>query len=545
MSNFLTFIEGDITTKKTLLSTMPKRTKTNIKKFNEKVDNLSNVYNGYLMHVKKYVTTKSKSFEMSIPKNNTDDLIEEIQRLERVRFLLNPTNTFFEKMGFDNLLFDIKNYSDFNFNSMNEIINEFINKFELAGINLKTSDFNYTYYVKEYMTSFLEIRNMNAVNFEVLSKIFEKIYWENSEIIEHIELNFRKLIKKNQKKFENYIINLQKETMWKNNVTSYKENLEKLQYAYIELEIINKETISDIIELSKAGKIDIKNFFENNKVRELNYKSLMIQSFDLNDTEKSEVFHKGLEKLYLNVMEFKNYCRFSPVFSDFKNEYRSEMLDHEKQSSKVGRTSKLKTIESKINDKESRLEKINKKIFSQDFGFFEVSNNSSSKPQKSDTIILAKELYELYNEYDEELFKEKVLSTGNKFITIPELLHLYYSYDFFKKKVIRKVFNLSSYNDILKYSEEFDLFSMNPNNVIINGVSVFEDNEIVKIIINKYRLDNINITETSIEADNLNNSLSKIQFLLRANEIDKSKVTAEKIWFIIEVEKISKNDKII
>lgn len=545
MSNFLTFIEGDITTKKTLLSTMPKRTKTNIKKFNEKVDNLSNVYNGYLMHVKKYVTTKSKSFEMSIPKNNTDDLIEEIQRLERVRFLLNPTNTFFEKMGFDNLLFDIKNYSDFNFNSMNEIINEFINKFELAGINLKTSDFNYTYYVKEYMTSFLEIRNMNAVNFEVLSKIFEKIYWENSEIIEHIELNFRKLIKKNQKKFENYITNLQKETMWKNNVTSYKENLEKLQYAYIELEIINKETISDIIELSKAGKIDIKNFFENNKVRELNYKSLMIQSFDLNDTEKSEVFHKGLEKLYLNVMEFKNYCRFSPVFSDFKNEYRSEMLDHEKQSSKVGRTSKLKTIESKINDKESRLEKINKKIFSQDFGFFEVSNNSSSKPQKSDTIILAKELYELYNEYDEELFKEKVLSTGNKFITIPELLHLYYSYDFFKKKVIRKVFNLSSYNDILKYSEEFDLFSMNPNNVIINGVSVFEDNEIVKIIINKYRLDNINITETSIEADNLNNSLSKIQFLLRANEIDKSKVTAEKIWFIIEVEKISKNDKII
>ena len=145
--------------------------------------------------------------------------------------------------------------------------------------------------------------------------------------------------------------------------------------------------------------------------------------------------------------------------------------------------------------------------------------------------------------YDEERFKEKILTTVNNFVTIPELLHLYYSYDFFKKKVIKKVFKLSSYDDILKYSEEFDLFSMNPNNVIINGVSVFEENTISKIIINKYRLDNINISEESLEVDNLNTLLNQIQFILRANEIERSETTVEKIWFMVEVEKIIELEK--
>ena len=39
MNSFLEFIEKDIAAKKTLISTMPTRTKTNIKKFNENIDN--------------------------------------------------------------------------------------------------------------------------------------------------------------------------------------------------------------------------------------------------------------------------------------------------------------------------------------------------------------------------------------------------------------------------------------------------------------------------------------------------------------------------
>ena len=543
MSDFLKFIEEDIAAKKTLLSTMPTKTKTNIKKYNEKIDLFSTNYNEYKKLVKTYLVVKSKSFDIDIPKKNAEDLTDEIHRLEHIRFLLNPTNTFFEKMGFDNLLFDIKNYSDFNFEAMNEIINEFINKFELVGVNLSHDDFNYTYYVREYMLSFLEIRNMNTKDYNSLSKSFEKIYWENPEIIEHVELSFRKLIKKYRKKFETYITNLQKETMWKNNVASYKESTEKLKVAYAELERANKENISDIINLAKRGKIDITNFFKDNKVRELNYKSLMIETLDFNDSEANERFHKGIEKLRTNIEEYQKLCKFIPVFTEFKTAYGNDIVESGKNTSKGGTSNKLKVIEAKINDRESRLEKINKKTIIQEFGFFKRNKNISNKQQKVDSIVLAKELYNLYKVYDEERFKEKILTTVNNFVTIPELLHLYYSYDFFKKKVIKKVFKLSSYDDILKYSEEFDLFSMNPNNVIINGVSVFEENTISKIIINKYRLDNINISEESLEVDNLNTLLNQIQFILRANEIERSETTVEKIWFMVEVEKIIELEK--
>ena len=39
-------------------------------------------------------------------------------------------------MGFDELLYQLSNYSTFNFNSLNELINGFLDKFQLAGISL-------------------------------------------------------------------------------------------------------------------------------------------------------------------------------------------------------------------------------------------------------------------------------------------------------------------------------------------------------------------------------------------------------------------------
>ena len=44
MNNFLNFIDKDITTKKTQIQTLPIKTKTNIKKFNETIENFETKY---------------------------------------------------------------------------------------------------------------------------------------------------------------------------------------------------------------------------------------------------------------------------------------------------------------------------------------------------------------------------------------------------------------------------------------------------------------------------------------------------------------------
>ena len=72
----------------------------------------------------------------------------------------------------------------------------------------------------------------------------------------------------------------------------------------------------------------------------------------------------------------------------------------------------------------------------------------------------------------------------------------------------------------------------NPNNIIVNGVSVFEENNIARIILNKYRLDNINLTEESLDPNDLDTLIEKIQFILRVNEVEKVKQRLRKfgLW---------------
>jgi hypothetical protein len=534
MSNFLKFVNEDIEAKKTLLSTMPIKTKANIKKYNEKIDSILEKYNEYKMSVKKYLDIKSKSFNVKVDEKNKERLHNNLNTLERVRFVLNPTNTFVEKMGFDNLLYEISNYYDFNFNSLNEIINQFLDKFELAGVKLTSKNFDYTYYVHEFMASFFEARNKRDGNYDKVSEIFEKIYWINPEIIEHLELNFRKLIRKYERKFDNYISKLQKEVMLKNKIDNYEECLEKLESAYLELNKAEKENISDIINLAKTGVIDINNYFEESKVRTSTYSVLMIDSLNFNDKEVMDKFYDNLEKLKNNIIEYKNYLKFMPLFLDFKDNYGKYIGSNIKVSNK-----KLKNLESKIINLENKLDKFNKKVFRGEPGIIDLKTNDELRQLKLESIKQANELYALYKTFDQEYIENQIISILHSSLTISELLNLYYSFDYFKKVAIKRVFNLNSYDEVIKYSDSFDLYAMNPTNVVTSGVLLFEENDVGKIIMNRYRLDNINVTEESLQPEELDNLLDRIQMLLRVNEIEESSATVERIWFMVQVEKIN------
>lgn len=539
MSSFLKFIDEDIDAKKTLFATMPTKTKTDIKKFNMKIDSILERYIDYKSRVKKYIDAKSKSFSIKDGNKKFDDLRNKVGNLEHVRFILNPSNTYFEKMGFDNLLFEINSYYDFNFHSINQIINKFLNQFELAGINLTGDDFDYTCYVNEYMTAFLEVRNKKSDNYDEVSKIFEKIYWVDPDIICHIESNFRKLIRRNERKFINYIDEIQKKVMLENEINNYEKCLDKLKTAYIELSDVDKESITDIINLAKTHTIDINTYFPDSKVRTTTYNTMMVDPINPDDKVAVEKFYKTLNKLKTNVEEYMNYNKYIPLIDAFKKEYEKQIPTDEKNSNKVAVSKNLKSLVSQIDAKESKLEKLNKKIFSDNPWYIVLRKDKNIKQLKINSVKQAKELYDLYKVYDQEYFKDKVLSILTSSLTMAELLHLYYSFDYFKKNLIKKVFDVSSYDDIIKHSEEFDLFAMNPTNIVLNDVSLFEKNNISRVIMNKYRLDNINLTEEILNPDDLSVLLDKIQLLLRINEIENSETTVEKIWFMVQVENIN------
>ena len=532
MNNFLEFINKDIDGKRAYIETLPTKTKTNKKKFNEALDEMIEKYREYEANVYKYITVKAKSLDIKDDESSEDNNKEKVESLEYLKFLLNPDNTYLEKMGFDTLLYQINNYYTLNFKSLNAIINGFLDKFELAGIHLTSDDFNYTCYVHEYMTSYLEVHMSESKDYSRVADIFEHIYWLNPEIIQHIELNFRKLIRTYSKKLNSYITHLQKEEMQKHNIHSYKECKERLQTAYYVLNRSQKETVKDIIELSKAGALEIEHYLESSKIRKQAYTSLISGAINLTDNEKMNNICEALEKLKGNINELEGYLAFLPLFNDFREKYEKYL------STTVTKKSKeLKDIEVQIAKKELELEKINKKISGKETGFFNLKTTKDEKDLKMESVMVAKELYNLYKEYDEAYFNDEVLPILSKTMTISDLLSLYYSFDYFKKIAIQKVYKLTSYADVLKISDEFDLFAMNPNNVIIAGVPVFVDTNIPRIICNKYHLSSIYIEEEDLTAENLKPLLSKVSLILRTHKVENSDISLEKIWFITKVHK--------
>ena len=538
MISFLEFINKDISAKKTMITSMPVKTKTNIKKYNKTLDEFKEKYSGYKGSVYNYLLAKSRSFNLKNEKENVDKVTEKLVNLERVKFLLNPTNTFFEKMSFDVLLYQLNNSYMFNFKSLNDVINGFLDKFDLVGVKLSSNDFNYTCYVHEYMTSFLEVRNSETKKYAKVSAIFEQIYWMNPELIDHIELNFRRLIKKHEKKFIAYISKIQKQSMAENKIKNYQACLDRLKNTYIELNLTNKEDVFDIVELGRNNEYDINQYLPDSKVRTNAYESL-ITGIEYSDKDSMGKLCEALEKLKNNIIEYDTYNEFLPLFNYFKEEYQSLVEVNNKEYKG------LKDINAQIVLKEKELDKLNKKIFGGKVLFNFGNTDKDLKKLKADSVRIAKELYDLYKQHDQEYFKSHIMKFLSSSMTISDILNIYYSFDYFKKLAVQKVYDLQDYDEIIRLSDNFYLFATNPMNVIIAGIPVFEEANIAKVIANKYRLNSLKITEDDLKPENLKPLLNKIQLILRVEKVEASdKTSLEKIWFIVQVEKIiAKNAK--
>ena len=533
MSNFLGFIKEDVEAKKSLISTLPINTKANRTAFNEKIESFIEKYNGYKDSVKKYIDVKSNSFAIGEEKDNSG-LTKTISDLDYVRLIMNPSNTYFEKLGFDSLFYKISNCRDLKFEDLNKLLEEFLNKFELAGIKYSIEDFDYTCYVYEYMNAFLEVRSASSIDYSRVLETFEKIYWINPEIIQHIELCFKKMIRKNEKTFIEYIERVKKDITLNQGFADYESVLEKLRTNYNALEVASRESVSEIIDLALKGQIDVNQYFADSKIRMSTYDDLMVNAADIGNKELMDKFYRNIEKLCINLKEYGKYLKSIPLIDGFREEYKKYLANESNDSAK-----ELKEIENQILEKESALAKINKNVFETKKIFPDFRGNRDVNKNRLDSIKCAKELYELYKEYDNKYFIDKVLSVLHSSFTVADWLHLYYSFDYFKKLAISRVFGIDNYELIEKNSSEFDDFAKDVTNVIVNGVLLFEDANVARIVVNKYRLNDIKIEENSLTAEGLELLMDKLKMPLRIKSIEESETSFERIWFMVKVDRIN------
>ncbi len=539
MDNFFNYIKEDIAVKTELLSTLPTKTKANISKYNETIDDIEAKYKHYKENVKKYLADKSMSIKYEDKNIDSNEQIQQqetiLKNYEEAGKYLNPYNTYFEKLDFDQLLHKLSHYADFDFVKLNNIIKTIYDKFSLVNIRLSGSSFNSTPYVNEYMTKFIELISTQGYDFYNIEKDFETIYWVNPNLVKHIELNFRQLIVKHAREFESYVDKQKMELMVKNAVGDYTDYLNKYKEAHQNALYAKKESVKDIIELATTGEININSYLKDSKERNKANSMLVIEDPNRNYNQDNQDLYSNIRILKNVIQEYKTYLEFTPLIN-----YSKEKLKN------FSAPKTMIELKKDIEESENAIEKLNKAVRgeAEEQGFFAKlfsKNKTSTKSPKqllTELLVTADELLLSYQMIDTINFADTLKKVVNDNTTVEELLSVINAYDYFKFLEISEANKIEKYDELLEQVEKFTKFATNPNNMVITSIPAYQEYDVAKVIIDKYRVININLTPDILTSNNLDSLLGYIDIFLRSKQIEDSGITAEEIWFMIETKKI-------
>ncbi len=411
-------------------------------------------------------------------------------------------NESYEKSSLNESLYAIQKFYKNDLVKVNQDISVAIKKFNLVGVTLKPSDFTYGKEIEEYMTEFLKENNPES---NILKELFDKLYWKNPGLIENIYLNFRYLYFKYKKNFDRYYDNK------KENINL---NLESFMTEYKKYLSIKNKDIKLLQDKILNGELDIKDY-EENKIEKTK------DGLFLKRTTK-EIDDEIIIKLSNTLQEYKNYLRFKTIIEEIK-------LIYEDKSNK----SLTKSILKNIAKCEKKIKKANRKFF-------------KLKEEKKSLIINSniEELKNYYKEYDESKFKEKVATSLNDNSTLLDILKLINSYKINLINILKKNNEEITDQEIDLEEKALKEFIFNPNNTFVNNTTIKDTRDITTIILDKYKLMNINLTNEQLEDTNLDNLISMVNKIMISNTISSSSLKFEDLNSLCEMKKILDKENI-
>ena len=486
----------DISLDKEVLESLPTNNKKNINKKLEEVSTRYNtyiklrddVYNELLKRLKPYI-------EISF--NDYSDVVKSIDELYKALTSTNNLSSPYEKLKLDKIVYSLTNDLESDLEVTNNLLLKVITIFNKVGIKLTSNDFNYTKYVNNYMKEFFN--NINNLDSIELKKTFDEIYWKCPDLIIELELNIRYLYLKNKDKFSKYVNSLNKEMLSK-----FKRREESLidDYSYLRSKLTS-------LEFNDKNNLIYK--FVNNELKLDDYDDNKIEII-LNNlfTIRNDDYIDIVIKLLNSLKEYKDYLKYEEIIIRFRELYKSEI---EKNF--------LSTRFKKISKLESKLFKLNKK---------EINSNKKTKVSKYELDItnIIKEIRDIYLEIDQNMYKEVIKNNikDNSTVFKAYLLTLQY-YSFLKE----------FFNDDSKINE-FSYFVLNPNNNIINNLTMLEEREIDTIIVDNYKLFNVNISKEALSKDNLDSLINDLEKIIINYRIKKLGIDVEELKNVKEIQLI-------
>ena len=472
-------LEKEIELTEEVLNGLPVNNKRNKEKFLKEISLEIDSYQKKLEDAEAELKRRLKQFEgLSYEDVPNNDLV--LKNFLKALSYTNTLSTSYEKLDLDKIVYQLSFYENDELINNNLKILKAINIFKAVNIPVTVKDFNYTNDVNEYMAMFFE----EGLTNQKIKEVFDNTYWKCPDIIMQATLNIRYFYLKNKSKCEKYI------------------------------ELVNRQ-VKDRFIKAETSILDDYNFLRK-KQDEFSSKNNLILDFynQKNDIEEytdekinaitANLFKNGdyddskiviIKQLLNSLKEYKNYLKYKDLIDKARELYKENI---EKDYMK-------KTLK-KVSDLEHKLFKLNKKNLNK------ISKTSVDKLEPSINEKIG-ETKALYDEIDSNIFKVVVKEHIRDNSTIFKVLLLICQYykilaDYFKEKEPG-----INYDDIDKRIDELFNFTMDPNNTLINNVTLLEERELSDMITTNYKLLNISIEEAlgdEASLEGLINDLEKI-----------------------------------
>lgn len=534
--NFKEYIDKDIEEKKILLDLLPMNTEARVRKYKETVDEIVKNYKNILSSVREYVNYKyAKLYPNKIDRSaQIKKKDEEIELFKSLVMITNPKVSFYEKLGFDMLIFDLEHYYNNSLADNNEIIKKILISFKEAGITVSEKDFKINVFSYNYMVHLFQF--ISGKNLDI--EIFKKIFWKCPGVYINIIICFRMLLLKYENKLNNYAKNRDNQLLKNNGLSNRDELIKKLYSLKLEKKQLEEKDESDIILDFINGDLDfsVYNNSVSNTYGELDY--FLINPIDINNESVLNHTLNVIENFYNNLLEYQVMYSNNDLIDNIVNIYNKSVASVEKKQLVKDYNLQVKNI-SKMEAKAKKL-MINKSFSSENIDkvFTTVEFNQCIEQQN-----ILNEIYKEYANLDNQYFNIvlKNMIEANSFVSV--VIGVVVFYPFFSRSIIKNVFELETVDEVNeKYNQLFDLY-YNPYRKLIDMKLLFSKENFEQRLMDSYRFDNLNVNETTYEEDNQNLIIINHEKLINKIKISKFSHTIDEIEFLVEVSKIKDSEK--
>jgi len=487
---------------KNVLEVLPVNTKNNRKKKLDFILDEEKSSNDLIYSIRNEIGSRLSKFNQLKVNEDINKLELELEKCNIVNEW-NDYNTAYEKMHLDYYLYQLHRYYKEDLVSVNNCIRKIVESFKKVNIILTKDDFDFNNYVSSYMEKIF-----NNESEEDLKNYFEEVYWKFPELVRTIEVNFKSIYLRNEKKINKYYDDRHKEFLEKHNDSEIYDMRIKL--------------INQIRQLKNRDNCLIFEKFKNKEYKPSDFNKLDIEKKKELYFSHNSYSYSNLEKLYQTLSEYNILLKYNYLLSDMKDRLLK------KETFKDLKTKSLKEVFSS----EGKIKKLNAK------------NNGKSLPfmkKKADEKWLFDynnalgDLVSKYDNIEDDWINDIIYNKLSKDSTVLEILKFISSnYLYFVKHTKEMDENLTI-NDI---TDKYNMLKEDVSNnkfTLLNNLVLLDEKQMKQIIVDRYNLENITLTIESLQGDNVEKTIQDIILLINYEDLMMSQIDLDDVKFYLEV----------